>query len=365
MFETCNFLSKFNSEFSRYLSFFLILFQIFKIIEVEAGRTRNIPTRVLPWMALQLEGAGSRKRKKNPLPEWEFQRSLAVFSREGDVDGALALYRTSNLRLNAQHFNTLLHTCATALSFPKRSPDSIDAIVEEAFRIFDRMVSSGISPSESTITSMARIAAADEDKGGMRSFELVKSMEGSMGISMRLRTYDPALFAFCRTKEHAEKAYSVEDHMVARGLSLEEAELAALFKVSSESCSEDKVYEYLHKLRRVCRSVSKSTGEILKQWFQSDCAASVGQKIWDGELIRGAFLVNGGGWHGKGWLGNGEWRVQNSEIDFRGFCSSCEQRLVSVDLSLEETEKFAEYVASLALARESESNFSGFQVPAL
>ncbi|XP_078434541.1 proteinaceous RNase P 2 [Wolffia australiana] len=314
------------------------------------------------------ENTGSKKRKKNPTPDWEFQQSLAACSREGDLDAALALYRGASIRLNAYHFNTLLHICSNALGSSDlalasegRSTDSIAAAVKEAFRVFEHMVTSGITPLESTITSMARIAAADRQDGGSRAFELVKDMGSRYGVSPRLRTYNPALFAFCRRAEDAEKAYNVEEHMASMGITAEEAEISALLKVSSDAGKEDKVYEYMHKLRRFSRPVGPSTVDILKSWFESDCATRAGREVWDEDQVKETVLLNGGGWHGLGWLGKGKWRVERSEISSVGCCLLCRQQLACVDLDRTETEKLAESVASLARAREAQSNFSDFQ----
>ncbi|MQL76105.1 hypothetical protein Taro_008493 [Colocasia esculenta] len=326
------------------------------------------------------------KRKRNPTPEWEFHQALTACSRENDLSGALALYRAaaaagSSVRLTAHHFNTLLHICSNALGSPasaapgcggavkdggadEPSPSSVVATVQEAFRIFDHMVGSGIPPSESTITSMARIAAADKVEGGNRAFEVVREMGTRHGVTPRLRTYGPPLFAFCRTAEGAEKAYDVEQHMVSMGVSPEEPELAALLKVSVEAGREEKVYEYLHKLRRSVGCMSPSTAEIVKHWFESESTAVVGREVWDVSQVKNAALLNGGGWHGSGWLGKGKWRVQNSNVGPEGCCSGCGQQLACVDIDRTETEKFAGAVASLAMAREVKTNFSDFQLPA-
>uniref|UniRef100_A0A1D1ZH13 ribonuclease P n=1 Tax=Anthurium amnicola TaxID=1678845 RepID=A0A1D1ZH13_9ARAE len=313
-----------------------------------------------------------RKRKKNPTPEWEFQQGLAACSRGSDLAGALALYRAAaekGLHLTAYHFNTLLHICSNALGSPGggeggaagRASSSVATAVGEAFRIFDHMVASGIHPSESTITSMARIAAADEVEGRNGAFELVRDMGTRHGLTPRLRTYGPALFAFCRRAEDAEKAFAVEQHMASTGISPEEPELAALLKVSSEARREGKVYEYLHKLRGSVGRVSPSTADTVERWFESDCAADAGREPWDVGLVKNAVLLNGGGWHGKGWLGKGKWRVQRSNVGPDGCCSCCGERLACVDIDRTETEKFAEAVASLAMAREGKSNFRNFQ----
>lgn len=223
------------------------------------------------------------------------------------------------------------------------------------------MVASRIPPSESTITSMARIAAADKVQGGDRAFGMVREMGTKHGLVPRLRTYAPALFAFSRTAEGAEKAYSVEEHMVSMGVYPEEPELAALLKVSSEAGRDDKVYEFLHKLRRIVGSVRPSTAEVVREWFQSARAAEVGTERWDTHQVRNAVLLNGGGWHGKGWLGKGKWTVQRANVGPEGCCSSCGLLLACVDIDRKDTYKFTEAMASLALSREVKSSFSDFQ----
>ena len=59
-------------------------------------------------------------------------------------------------------------------------------------------------------------------------------MKDKYGLSPRLRSYGPVLAAFRRAGE-AAKAYAVEAHMTASGVSPEEPELAALLDVSSRA----------------------------------------------------------------------------------------------------------------------------------
>ena len=218
------------------------------------------------------------------------------------------------------------------------------------------MLSLHIRPNEASITSAARLAAAKGD--GDYAFGLVKSME----IAPRLRTYDPALMCFCENLE-AEKAYEVEEHMGKVGVSLEEPELAALLKVSSETGNGERVYGYLHKLRNVVRSVGDSTtAKAIEDWFCGEKSREVGEVNWELERVEKAVEKNGGGWHGLGWIGKGDWVVKRANVDSAGRCGGCGEQLACVDIDDAETERFAQSVAALALEREVKANFSEFQV---
>ncbi|PIA58948.1 hypothetical protein AQUCO_00400068v1 [Aquilegia coerulea] len=298
----------------------------------------------------------SKKRKKTLNLEGQFMYDLGTCSKSNDLAGALSLYEkaiSQNLRLNHNHLNTLLYLCSNSL----HDLASKDSAIEKGFGIYERMIANNINPTEATITAVARLAAANGD--GDFAFELVKSM-GKYKIVPRLRTFDPALFAFCEKLE-AEKAYEVEELMVSMGIHLEEPEFAVLLKVSSEVGREDKVYLYLHKVRNCTRCVSLVTGEIIESWFNKGLASEVGVSEWDENGIKDAMLKNGGGWHGQGWLGKGKWVVSKSNINLEGCCCSCGERLVCVDIDRAETEKFAESVASLATKREAKSDFRVFQ----
>ncbi|MCL7050911.1 hypothetical protein MKW94_025161 [Papaver nudicaule] len=299
--------------------------------------------------AVKCTNPQSKKRKKNPLPEGQLQYDLGTCSKNNDLTEALRLYEkakeTQNLRLNHNHYDILMYLCA-------EKPD-----IDNGTSIFNEMLEKGINPTEATITAAARLAAAKGDSD--RAFELVKTM-GKYKLVPRLRTCDPALFAFCH-KTEAEKAYSVEEHMVSLGIHLEESELAALLKVSVETGNEEKVYSYLHKLRNCVRCTTVKTSEIIESWFSSKLGSEVGCLNWDENRIKAAILKNGGGFHGQGWLGKGKWVVSRSTISSEGSCCTCGQRLVGVDIDRVETEKFANMIASLAMKREAKSNFSAFQ----
>lgn len=220
------------------------------------------------------------------------------------------------------------------------------------------MLSIGVLPNEATITAIARLAAAKGD--GDYAFELVKGME-KYNVLPRLRTCDPALFCFCEKLE-AEKAYEVEEHINKVGVTVEELEIAALLKVSAETGRGERVYEYLHKLRNAVRSVNESTAKIIEDWFRGGRASEVGEVNWDSSRVKEAVLRNGGGWHGQGWVGKGDWAVQRANVDSNSRCCSCGEHLVCVDIDCTETERFAESVSALAMEREVKSNFSDFKV---
>ncbi|CAL9039831.1 proteinaceous RNase P 2 [Musa acuminata AAA Group] len=306
--------------------------------------------------------AKKKTNKKNSSREGQFRHALDTCSKNGDLAGALALYETAvaeDLRLSAYHFNSLLHILSSSID-TLGDETSTRSVVDAGSRIFDAMVAAGIAPNEATVTSMARIAARRPDGGGDLAFDLVRTMGEKYGATPRLRTYGPALFAFCRGLE-AEKAYDVENHMVSTGVVPEEQEIAALLEVSAKVGREEKVYEYLHRLRSNVRHVTATTAEILERWFRSKPAAEVGSSNWDSGRVKDAILKNGGGWHGLGWLGKGTWEVNRANVNADGRCTSCRQQLACVDIDQSETKKFAESVASLAMEREAMSNFKKFQ----
>ena len=293
------------------------------------------------------------KKKKNQTPEAKFHSDLTLCSKNKDLHAAISLYESAtSQRLNQSHFNTLLYLCSNSVTDPSLKPLALTY----GFRIYDHMLSLHIRPNEASITSAARLAAAKGD--GDYAFGLVKSME----IAPRLRTYDPALMCFCENLE-AEKAYEVEEHMGKVGVSLEEPELAALLKVSSETGNGERVYGYLHKLRNVVRSVGDSTtAKAIEDWFCGEKAREVGEVNWELERVEKAVEKNGGGWHGLGWIGKGDWVVKRANVDSAGRCGGCGEQLACVDIDDAETERFAQSVAALALEREVKANFSEFQV---
>ncbi|KAM7496913.1 hypothetical protein LguiA_021327 [Lonicera macranthoides] len=291
-------------------------------------------------------------KKKNQTPFSKFRFDLDNCTKRNDLHGAISLYESANsldIRLNQHHINSFLYICSNSAS------DS--SAIEYGFRIFDHMLTNGVLPNEATITAVARLAVAKGD--GDLAFELVKDL-GKYKALPKIRSYCPALFCFCKKLE-AEKAYSVEEHMNSVGLQAEEPELAALLKVSVDCGRQEKVYAYLHKLRGALRCVSDSTSEIIEGWFEREMAEVVGLEDWDEVGVKELALKNGGGWHGFGWLGKGKWVVKRSSVDSSGFCCSCKEQLVCVDIDRVETEKFAQSVASLAMKREVQSNFTEFQ----
>ncbi|ONK77599.1 uncharacterized protein A4U43_C02F8350 [Asparagus officinalis] len=300
-------------------------------------------------------------KKKNHRPEAQFRHDLDTCSKNKDLNGALDLYQSalsSNFNLSSYHYNTLLHLCSSSIE--TLDPSSKQSKIGSSFEIFNRMIESGIVPNEATITTMARIAVQKSEGGGDLAFDLVKTMKGKYGAVPRLRTFGPAIFSFCNGLE-AEKAYEVENHMISMGVSAEESEIAALLKVSAKKGKGEKVYEYLLKLRNCAGSVNSSTAEILENWFTSDIAVEFGAEEWDLMRIRDVISMNGGGWHGLGWLGKGRWDVKRGNVSSNGECSCCRQRLACVDVEEKEAEKFVESVASLAMERETKSNFKIFQ----
>ncbi|XP_021901421.1 proteinaceous RNase P 2 [Carica papaya] len=238
-----------------------------------------------------------KKRKKNRNPEIDLLVNLQSCSKSKDLTTAISLYDSGisqNIRINQHHFSILLYICAASVT----DPSSKSLAIERGFRIFDHMVSSGMSSNEASITSVARLAAAKGD--GDYAFALIKDLVANGGLP-RLRTYSPALLYFCENLEDG-KAYEVEEHMDRMNVSLEEAEMAALLKVSAEVGKEERVYRYLHKLRGSVRCVSKETAKIIENWFSGEKGSAVGNGVeYSATEIREAVSKTDEG--GMGWVG--------------------------------------------------------------
>lgn len=229
---------------------------------------------------------------------------------------------------------------------------------QKGFEIYEKMLLDDIPMNEAALTSVARMAMSMGN--GDMAFDMVKKMK-SLGINPRLRSYGPALSAFCSSGD-IDKAFAVEEHMLEHGVHPEEPELQALLRVSVGVGKGDKVYYLLHKLRTTVRKVSPLTADLLVSWFNSKAASRVGKTKWDKRSIKKSILNGGGGWHGQGWLGRGKWSVLQTTVGADGLCKCCGEKLAIIDLDPKETESFAKSVAFIAIKREKHSSFQKFQV---
>ncbi|KAJ4958627.1 hypothetical protein NE237_025738 [Protea cynaroides] len=227
----------------------------------------------------------------------------------------------------------------------------------KGFEIYEKMCSEQIPLNEAALTSVARMALSMGD--GDLAFDMVKKMK-PLGINPRLRSYGPALLAFC-TSGDIEKAFTVEEHMLEHGVYPEEPELQALLQLSVGAGRADKVYYLLHKLRTSIRQVSPYTSELIERWFKSKTASRIGKRKLDQRLIADAMENGGGGWHGQGWLGKGKWTVLHTSVGDDGVCQGCGEKLATIDLDPAKTQLFAKSVASIASNRERNSSFQDFQ----
>ncbi|KAL7148783.1 hypothetical protein ABFS83_06G202800 [Erythranthe nasuta] len=301
----------------------------------------------------------SKKKARREAPEMILRVKLDLCSKDGNFTEAFCLYneaRANGVQLNVHHYNVLLYLCCPNRDVSKEGEGNL-TMLDRGFEIFKQMGIDKVEPNEATFTNLSRLAAAKEDP--RLAFDLVKQMT-EHGIVPKLRSYGPALFGFCK-KGMADEAYEVDFHMRGNGVLPEETELTALLRVSSEFKKEGKVYEMIHRLRTTVRQVSEETAATITDWFKSKIASEIGEDKWDVEKVRKGFLEGGGGWHGQGWLGKGDWRVVRTTMDDCGVCRSCGEKLVCIDIDPKETEKFAELLATLASQKEARTNFAKFQ----
>ncbi|XP_065878379.1 proteinaceous RNase P 1, chloroplastic/mitochondrial [Euphorbia lathyris] len=306
----------------------------------------------------------SMRKARRESPEGVLRSKLNICSKKGDLVEALRLYdeaRCNSVQLNQQHYNMVLYLCSSG-SPDELNGDGVSADVscfgsKRGFEIFQQMIIDKVAPNEATFTNVARLALGMEDPE--MAFDLIKHMK-SFNIPPKLRSYEPALFGFCK-RGMADRAYEVDAHMAESGVMPEEAELCALLKVSADANRPYKVYEILHRLRATVRQVTDSTFGVIEEWFKSGNASNIGKENWDASKVREAVVKGGGGWHGQGWLGSGQWRVIRTQIDEKGVCPSCSEEIACIDIDPKETENFATSLANLACQREVTADFVRFQ----
>ncbi|KAH7420413.1 hypothetical protein KP509_13G006700 [Ceratopteris richardii] len=356
----------------------------------------------------------SKRAKKNP-EEINHILKLNQCSKHGDLHGALKIYDTVKkgklFSFKLHHYNILLYICSTAASgiISKKCKGKVDKqlvsvvddtnkcvgreskvsreepshcepmktgdvdvvyfstedrelAVKRGTEIYEEMIQANVSPNEATFTAVARLAVAKGD--GDLAFETVQKMAAA-GIPPKLRSYGPPLLCFCEHKQ-VEKAFEVDYHMAAAGISPDENLLDALLKLSLSAGLESKVYNLLHRLRKTVRDVAPTTSMTIEKWFNSKAAESATfnecKCVPSKEDIKEAAESKGGGWHGLGWLGKGKWITRKANVTKAGVCESCGEALCAIDLDSEETEKFAKSVAELAMQRENNANeFVKFQ----
>ncbi|XP_021732705.1 proteinaceous RNase P 1, chloroplastic/mitochondrial-like [Chenopodium quinoa] len=320
-----------------------------------ASSTKPVSSSDVPGKRMSLK---QRKKARSVTPEYILKCKLDMCSKFNKLDEALRLYdaaRVDGTELSLHHYNVLFYLCSNH-ALNGISDCGIDSL-ERGFEIFRQMGIDRVVPNEATFTSMARIAACKKDPE--MAFDLVKRMKDSGNVP-KLRSYAPALFGFL-DKGDADGGYKVDAHMIECGVVAEEPELAALLKLSVDARRGDKVYEMLHRLRTSVRQVSEETAKIVECWFKSETASGVGVENWDVGKVKEGIMMGGGGWHGQGWLGSGKWGVVKTEMDKKGVCSSCGEKLVCIDIDPKETENFACSLSSLACKKEKLADFLKFQ----
>lgn len=355
------------------------------------------------------------KNKDKDTPQVKLRVAFDTCSKKGDLMGALSLYDSAisqGVELGQHHYTVLLYLCSSAavgVLKPAKSgsgvrtlnaaisssedrgdnkllynnsvsySDSVKLVdmdkakskgeilvtddikkhaLQRGFEVYHNMCLDKVQMNEAALTSVARMAMAMGD--GDMAFEMVKQMK-ILGLNPRLRSYGPALSTYCNNGE-VDKAFEVENHMLEHGVCPEEPELEALLRVSIRAGKSDRVYYVLHKLRSGVRKISASTADLIVDWFMSNQASRVGKRKWDKRFIMEAMENNGGGWHGRGWLGKGKWQVLYTTVGNDGMCKCCGVHLATIDLDPVETENFAKSVASIAISKEKHSNFENFQV---
>ncbi|CAM0945884.1 unnamed protein product [Alopecurus aequalis] len=290
----------------------------------ETGKARNLATSGEDGGGGNVSKRG--KRSKGGELGGKLRVELDINSKRGDVMGAIDLYDSAvknGIRMGQHHYNVLLYLCSSAalgIVQPAKSGtnDKLDSSSSESsgysedndmredrdcdqernkvnlfrledtassipisdeikdyartrgFEIFDKMCSEKerVPMSEAALTAVSRMAMSMGN--GDMAFEIVKQKK-ELGITPKLRSYGPALTAFCNSG-NIDKAFEVEAHMLESGVTPEEPELGMLLRASVVARKDLDPKETEDFARMVAKLALKrernSTFENFQKWLE-------------------------------------------------------------------------------------------------
>ncbi|GFY96360.1 hypothetical protein Acr_11g0006660 [Actinidia rufa] len=191
-------------------------------------------------------GKGKREKKiKVDSEETSLKVGLDMCSKNGGVIGAIKLYdwvKRKGIKMGQYHYTVLLYLCSSAATGVVRPTKSgsggrVESINQDGVKLdsnefpnpqvkgrtiqlrsgdYDsKNIKNGNNPENYGIqvSEDFKIMALAMGDGDM-AFDTVKQMK-ALGINPRLRSYVPALSAFCNCRD-VDKAFAVEEHMSQR-----------------------------------------------------------------------------------------------------------------------------------------------------
>lgn len=274
------------------------------------------------WRERGTKGASGAMAAKRARREPTAREKIDLAAREGDAEAAMEAHDEACARgetLPTHACNVVLHLCAKVES--QGDADGKDASWwrSKAQSVFQGMEEKGIQRSEVTYTSMARLAAAVGDaKGAAEVAEQARAAQ----CGVRLRTYAPALHAFC-VQGDFECAMEVMESIKAAGLTPTQKEYAALLQTCTAKGRRPDGQKLLQEMKTSLEEVHEDTAMVLRRWFETDARP---------------------------------WKVEQDEVDAKGTLRKCQRQLRASDLTEEERKAFAEGIAKVACERETKPN---------
>ena len=307
--------------------------------------------------------AGSKRRRRAADPAGLLRRQIDQAAKEGSVAKAVAAFREAeaapDLRLSAHACNVVLHLCvggdawegllrqkvygtaAAAASAFAPGPGAAGAPApaleevtsyESVQDVVRYMTERQVPLTEMSLTALARAAAVLGEPG--RAFDHAREActryaGGDRDFQPRLRTFTPALIAYCAARE-LDKVWEVDATLADNGIHLTENEHAYILDACVAAKDEARSMEALLRMEEELPTLRAFTMGVVRKLF--------------------GFLPGPGG---RGWA------AAEATVDAAGVCAACGATLRVADLEPEKMRLFAEGVARLAFEREAHKGADG------
>ena len=309
-------------------------------------------------------GAGGKRRRRAADPAGVLRRQIDQAAKEGSVAKAVAAFREAeaapDLRLSAHACNVVLHLCVGGDAWEgllRRKVYGTAAAAASAFAPGPRAAGAAAAPAleevtsyesvqdvvrymterqvpltEMSLTALARAAAVLGEPG--RAFDHAREActrytGGDRDFQPRLRTFTPALIAYCAARE-LDKVWEVDATLADNGIHLTENEHAYILDACVAAKDEARSMEALLRMEEELPTLRAFTMGVVRKLF--------------------GFLPGPGG---RGWA------AAEATVDAAGVCAACGATLRVADLEPEKMRLFAEGVARLAFEREAHKGADG------
>ena len=304
------------------------------------------------------EGGGEKKEETKVLRAEDFdeetlKKELNLAGKVGDLEKALELFDVSKKKgyqLNQKSCQVILHLLSGGEQWMELVESSANfcELSENPYKkslcnrdkeLYDYMKSAGHELNEFFYTGLARVAAiCGDSEGALNIAQSAAKIKGKN--KARLRTFAPALFAFCYSN-NVKRAMEVENEIRRLEVQLTENEYRGIIDAIVRS-KDTKYGSYvLECMLREITWIHHSTANSLARYFETyhERALEAGGETGETPL---KYKVS-----------------RDCIVDTTGLCCGCDKKLQLLDLKQGEMKTLAEKIGLLAGKRESRNDAFG------